>query len=114
VLKNIRDQVKTHSDQVNASDLLEELRCDTNQGTAKILRGSIGQELAHLEVAALILHLKGVFNVAQLKRDFGIVELLPVQSSDNVLGFVHATSRCEPARRVRQNEKTEHHKDGEE
>jgi hypothetical protein len=64
----------TH-DQVDAANLLEKLRCDTKERTAQVLRGPVGEELAHLEAAPCTLRRERFFDIGELDVYFVRVDI---------------------------------------
>jgi hypothetical protein len=64
----------TH-DQIDAADLLEELRSDTKERAAQVLRGPVGEELAHLEAAPCTLRRERFFDIGELDVYFVRVDI---------------------------------------
>jgi hypothetical protein len=61
--------------QVDAADLLEKLRCDTKERTAQVLRGPVGEQLAHFEAAPCALCRERFFDVGELEVHFVRVDI---------------------------------------
>lgn len=60
-------------DQIDATDLLEELRSNTQQRATQILRRTVIKQFAHLEGAVSTLRFERVLNIIEL--DFNLLGL---------------------------------------
>ena len=88
-------------DQVNTANLLEELRRDTEESSAQVLTGPVGEELAHLESATTALDLERLLDVLHFDVDLFGVDIGTGQAGKDIARFLRPASHEQPTRRIR-------------
>lgn len=101
-------------DEVNATNLLEELGGHAEGSTLEVLREATVEQLTHLETTAGALNLKGLLNVVQLHVDLNIAIVQVKQTSSNVAGLGESALHDQPTRGFRQVEQAPDDKEREE
>jgi len=96
------------------TDLLEELCQHSQNSSAEVLRGPIGEKLAVFEASTAALHFKRVADVLDLSVDFWVIDRKTEKSRRYFACFVHSASHGQPTRGLGQIEQHPHDNEGEE
>lgn len=103
-----RRRESTH-DSIAAADLLEELRADTNEKTAEVLRRTARRQVADAELGAdLVFECNGIQNGAQVRLGLWALDGLVVDTGHDTRRLVKLFILAEPARRLGHEQNSSH------